>query len=281
VIDAQQNEALARGLIDAVRDAGSDPIRALVNTHFHGDHVFGNPAFPPGIEIVSHARCRAVLAEALRAAGVAEETPLPERQALELAFGADLYDLVSRDDPTWDSFRRRYHGGELAGARIRLPTVTVEGECTFHLGDRRMVLRRFGPGHTDADLVAWFPEDGVIFAADLVFSGRFPWLGGADVPEWIARLEDIASLRPRTVVPGHGEPVTAREVLAFRDLLQTVYDAVGAAAQRGLDEPAAMEQVRLPAYGHLAHYADWLPVGVRKLWRDVQKTGTAREGGSR
>jgi cyclase len=271
VIDAMQNEALARDLLEAVGAAGGGPVRALVNTHYHGDHVFGNAAFPTGVEIVAHARCRAAMAEALRGAGVGPEAPLPERAIMELTFGRNLYDLVPEGDPRREFFRWRYEAGGLAGARLRLPTVTLETECTLHLDGRRMVLRHLGPGHTDADLVVWFPDDGVAFVADLIFHGRFPWLGDSNVPAWIARLDDVARLGARTVVPGHGVPVTAREVLEFRGLLRTLMGEAAAAARDGLDEAAAMARVRLPAYAGLPRYAEWLPLAVRKLHREAKR----------
>ncbi len=273
VIDAMQNETLGCGILDAVRDAGCGPVRALVNTHYHGDHVFGNPAFPAGVEIVAHARSRAVMAEALAAAGVGLERPLPERVIMELTFGRNLYDLVPEGDAGRDFFRWRFEVGGLAGARLRLPTLAVEGECTFHFGRRRMVLRHLGPGHTDGDLVVWFPEDGVVFVADLVFHGRFPWLGDSDVEGWIGRLDDVVALAPRSVVPGHGPPVTAAEVAAFRDLLRALRDAAQAAARDGLDEAAALRRAHLPAYAGLPRYAEWMPIAIRKLYRE------ARDGG--
>jgi cyclase len=274
VIDAMQNEALGRTLLEAVRAAGGDPIRCLVNTHYHGDHVFGNPAFPGGIEIMAHARSRAAMVEVLAAAGVGPGEPLSERTIMELTFGRNLYDLVPEDDVGREFFRWRFAAGGLAGARLRLPTLAVEGECTFHLGDRRMVLRHLGPGHTDGDLVVWFPEDSVVFVADLLFHGRFPWLGDSNVPAWIARLDDVEALGARTVVPGHGEPVTTTEVLAFRDLLRALVDETRAAAGRGLDEAAAVEAVRLPAFAHLPRYKEWLPIAVRKLYREAKRGGS-------
>jgi glyoxylase-like metal-dependent hydrolase (beta-lactamase superfamily II) len=279
VIDAMQNEGLGRALLEAVRAAGGDPIRVLVNTHYHGDHVFGNLAFPADIEIVAHARSCAVMAQALAAAEVGPEQPLPERTLMELTFGRNLYELVPEGDPGREFFRWRFAAGGLAGARLRLPTLAVEGECTFHLGGRRMVLRHLGPGHTDGDLVAWFPDDGVIFVADLLFHGRFPWLGDSDVPAWITRLEEVARLGAHTVVPGHGEPVGVPEVVAFRDLLVALVEGAAAAARDGLDERAALDAVRLPAYAHLPRYKEWLPIALRKLYREARPGEPAKGGG--
>jgi len=272
VIDAMQNEALGRGILAAVRDAGCGPVRTLVNTHHHGDHVFGNPAFPRDIDIVAHARCRAAMAEVLESAAVDPEAPLPERPIMELTFGRNLYDLVPEDDAVGrDFFRWRYDGGGLAGARLRLPNVTLDRECTFHLGGRRMILRYLGPGHSETDLVAWFPDDGVVFVADLVFHGRFPWLGDSDVAGWIARLDDIVALAPRVVVPGHGAPVTAAEVTAFRDLLRALRDVAQAAARDGLDEATAIRRAHLPGYANLPRYSEWMPIAVRKLVREARE----------
>jgi glyoxylase-like metal-dependent hydrolase (beta-lactamase superfamily II) len=214
------------------------------------------------------------MVEVLAAAGVGPGEPLSERTIMELTFGRNLYDLVPEDDVGREFFRWRFAAGGLAGARLRLPTLAVEGECTFHLGDRRMVLRHLGPGHTDGDLVVWFPEDSVVFVADLLFHGRFPWLGDSNVPAWIARLDDVEALGARTVVPGHGEPVTTTEVLAFRDLLRALVDETRAAAGRGLDEAAAVEAVRLPAFAHLPRYKEWLPIAVRKLYREAKRGGS-------
>lgn len=273
VIDAMQNEALGRAVLEAVRGAGGGAVGLLVNTHYHGDHVFGNPAFPPETDILAHARCRTRLVDALRAAGVGPGDPLPERLALELTFGLNLHDLVPEGDPGREFFRWRYEAGAFATARVRLPTLAMDGECTVHLGDRRMVLRHLGPGHTDGDLVAWFPDDGVLFVADLIFHGRFPWLGDSDVAAWIARLDDVVALGARTIVPGHGPPVGQAEAVAFRDLLRGLREAVAGAARGGLDEAAAIAGVRLPAYGHLPRYAEWLPIAVRKLYRDLHTQG--------
>lgn len=270
IIDTMQNEALGRGILETVRDAGCGPVRTLVNTHHHGDHVFGNPAFPRGIEVVAHARCRAAMVEVLEAAGVGPEEALPERPIMELTFGRNLYDLVPEGDPGRDFFRWRYERGGLAGARLRLPTLTIERECTFHLGGRRMILRYLGPGHSDSDLVAWFPDDGVVFVADLLFHGRFPWLGDSDVAGWIARLGDVLALEPRTVVPGHGTPVTAAEVAAFRDLLRALVAAAQIAVRDGLDEAAAIRRAHLPAQAGLPRYAEWMPIAIRKLYRDAR-----------
>ena len=281
VSDAQQNEALARELLGGVEKAGGGPVRLLVNTHYHADQVFGNAAFAPHIDILAHARCRAALTGALGAAGVAPGALLPERLAMRLGFGATLYDLVPEGDPTLESFRRLYEASGYARARVRLPTVTIDTECTFHLAERRIVLRYLGPGHTDGDLVVWLPDDGVMFAADLVFCGRFPWLGDSDVAGWIARLDEIIALHPRVVVPGHGAPVTCSDVVGFRDLLCAAQRSVLEAIRAGLDEPTAVREVRVPAYEHLPRYAEWFPGSIRKLYRDfTSPMGVVRGKGS-
>jgi glyoxylase-like metal-dependent hydrolase (beta-lactamase superfamily II) len=90
-----------------------------------------------------------------------------------------------------------------------------------------------GPAHTPEDQVLYLPTERVLFAGDLVFRGRVPYVGQADSRHWIAALGDLLKLEPRVVVPGHGEvSTTAREDLELtRDYLLYLREAMGAAAR--------------------------------------------------
>jgi glyoxylase-like metal-dependent hydrolase (beta-lactamase superfamily II) len=61
-----------------------------------------------------------------------------------------------------------------------------------------------GPAHTPEDLVVHLPAEGVLFAGDLVFRGRIPFVGQADSGRWVKALGEMLALLPRVVVPGHG-----------------------------------------------------------------------------
>ena len=102
---------------------------------------------------------------------------------------------------------------------------------------------------------------------DLLFEGRFPWLGDCDLDGWIRTLEHTLSLELDIVVPGHGVPVTLKEVGAFRDLLKTLRDAVAARIAEGASEDATVAEVQLPEFAHLGRYNEWLSFNVRNAYR--------------
>ncbi|MGH3588805.1 MAG: MBL fold metallo-hydrolase, partial [Pseudonocardia sp.] len=107
-----------------------------------------------------------------------------------------------------------------------------QAPAVLDLGGRRAELRHLGRGHTDHDLVVAVPDAGVVFAGDLVEQGAPPSLDEAAVAEWPATLGALLDLRPRTVVPGHGEPVDTAFVAEQRAELAEVA-ALYAAVERG------------------------------------------------
>lgn len=175
VVDTRTSHRQAIELIGHLRELSPLPVRAVVNTHFHSDHVFGNRLFRPA-PIWGHARC----AERLRAGdgeaqrGWLVET-IPER------------------------------AGEWREVDIDPPDRTFAESASVDAGGRRVELRHLGRGHTDNDIVALVPDAGVLFAGDLLENGAPPSFTDAyplDWPETISRLLDLVR---GPVVPGHGD----------------------------------------------------------------------------
>lgn len=176
VIDTRSTLVQARELLDDLRHVSRLP-HLVFNTHAHFDHVLGNAAFRP-CEIWGEDGCARFMRDhgLDRRARVAAQIP-------EIA--ADL--LASPVDP---------------------PDQTFVGEATLDLGDRRVDLRFLGRGHTDHDVVALVPDDGVLFAGDLVEEGAPPSFGDAFPLDWPATLGHLLDAAGEgQVVPGHGEIV--------------------------------------------------------------------------
>lgn len=150
-----------------LREVPAGP-RMLVNTHFHGDHTFGNSAFPEAL-VIGHERTRRAMAEhGLHLTGLWPE----------VCWG-DI-DLV-------------------------LPQLTFRQELTVHLGGVRVEVFHLGPAaHTTDDTVVWLPGPRVLFTGDVVMSGVTPFCVMGSVSGSLAALERLAGLDPVTVVPGHG-----------------------------------------------------------------------------
>jgi cyclase len=218
LVDTAATEGRTRRLREAVREVAPDGPDTVVNTHFHGDHVFGNGQFAPRATIVAHEGTRADIAEA----------------------GLGLRQL-------WPEV-------EWGETPLTLPTLTFRDGLTLHTGGRtapRVELLHLGPAHTATDVVAWVPDRGVLFTGDVAWSGVTPYVLMGSVSGSLRALERMRSLRPRTVVAGHG-PVGGPEVL---DLTESYLRRVRQLAEEGLrDGRSALETARradLGAYGRL------------------------------
>lgn len=186
VIDALGSPVLAQDLMAAIRQVTAQPIRHVIVTHYHADHIYGLQAFQSaGASIIAQRASLAYLNS--------------DTAALRLA--------ASRDElaPWVDSATR------LVQADRWIDTDTV-----LEIGGERFHLHPVGPAHTPEDLVVHAEHAGVLFAGDLVFRGRIPFVGQADSRQWIASLGRLIDFQPRTVVPGHG-PVST-EPLADLEL---------------------------------------------------------------
>lgn len=172
VIDTGGSYRAGRRLRAAIEQATEKPVRFVVNTHMHPDHVLGNAAFEgDGVEFVAHHK----MARALAARG--------ERylEAAETAMGAEAFE----------------------GTRIVLPTTGIETATEIDLGGRELRLEAKPTAHTDNDLVVTDLETGTAFVGDLVFSGHVPALDGS-IKGWLEVLEEMGSPPPERIVPGHG-----------------------------------------------------------------------------
>ncbi|WP_338785117.1 MBL fold metallo-hydrolase [Streptomyces sp. DG1A-41] len=176
LIDTAATRARARRLRDAVHGVAPGGPDAVVNTHFHGDHVFGNDQFVPRATVIAHEQTRSDMAEA----------------GLALC---GIWPDVDWGDP-----------------QLTLPDVTFTDRLTLRLGELTVELSRVGPAHTASDVVAWVPRRGVLFTGDVAWSGVTPYVLMGSVEGSLRALAELRALGPRIVVPGHG-PAGGPEVL--------------------------------------------------------------------
>jgi cyclase len=265
-VDAQQYPRLARAFRTAVERVTGKPIRRLINTHCHLDHTSGNVVFAD-VPILAHEKTLAAMHAALGAKNGEHWTITDYATKIRFLFGQNLLQLVPEDDPAQSWFRSRISGPDYDTVVIAPPTETFADQFTFHLPRETVHLCYWGAAHCDGDIVVHLEKSRVIFLGDLLFYGRFPWLGDCDLNGWIDALARVLALDIAVVVPGHGMPTTLTEVARFRDMLIALRDAVDAAIKSGASEEAAVREISLPQYAGIPRYRDWLPIDVRAAYR--------------
>lgn len=243
VVDTFENPDAARELLNQIRQKTNLPIRFVVNTHYHLDHVAGNNIFAAaGATVLAQENVRAW-----------------ERTENKKFFGAKITDAEKN---TVES--------------LGLPSITYTDGVTLFLGTRQVVIRSF-PGHTGGDSAVFIPDANVVFCGDLFWNHTLPNLIDASTKPWIETLDAGIQHHPEGVfVPGHGEVGHVEDVRDFRDFLSDLRTDVAQAQAAGKTDDALIEMV-LPEIQQ--KYGKWDFIGFAKPdihYTDLELRGLKR-----
>lgn len=258
VIDATFLPARARADIALIRRLTSKPVRYLVNTHWHGDHVHGNAAYRdafPGVVIVgSRVNHDHIATQQSRIAVRAKRPDGPMRVALSA-----LEDVRARGrDSTGRAYsaaqlaridtgiaQRRLELAGLAEVRVAAPDLLFERELVLRLGEREVVLRDWGPGNSPSDITVHLPGQRILFTGDLVVH-PVPFAFGVHPLPWSRTLRALEALPVSALVPGHGPVLRDHgHTRLVRELLEAVTARVQAAVAAGAGPDETARQVDL------------------------------------
>ena len=203
VIDALGSPALAEELLAEIRRVTPLPVKHVIVTHYHADHIYGLQVFQAlGAEVIAHTRGHEYL-------------------------GSDTARLRLEDS------RETLFPWIDEKTRLVQADRWLDGPATLTLGGRRFEISHAGPAHTPEDLVVWLPESRVLLAGDIVFRGRIPFVGLADSGAWVQALERLLAYDAQVIVPGHGPVSTSAraDLQLTRDYLVHLRQSMGQAAQ--------------------------------------------------
>jgi cyclase len=269
-IDAQQTKELGRSFRAAIEKATGRSTTQLVDTHLHLDHTAGNVAFAD-IPILAQEITLRSMEAFLGAASDNRWLVSDPGQKLHLFFGSNLQALVPPGDPLERWFLERVSGPGYDTIELIGPSETFGDRMVFQHTEGALYADYWGPAHCDGDLILHIPCQNIAFLGDLLFVGRFPWLGDCDLNGWISHLDRILTLDIDTVVPGHGGIGTLKEVAEFHDLLTSLRTAVQVAVSAGWSEEAAVRDISLPQYEAMPRYREWRPPNIRAVYRHLKK----------
>lgn len=194
VIDTLISAKEAQRFIKDIRAVSNKPIRYVVNTHDHLDHVLGNSEFVKlGATIIAQTDTKAA--------------------------------IVKNGDALLQ--RAKYFGlsdETMSGTTIATPTLTFSVAMEIDLGDKKIELLHAGPSHTKGSSIVYIPDSKILFAGDVLFTNYHPNMRDGDIQGWIKVLDRLLSMDVEGIVPGHGPLSTKKDVQDMKEYLMT-FDA--------------------------------------------------------
>ncbi len=254
IVDAQATPRMAEKVIEEIRKVTDKPIKYVVLSHYHAVRVLGASAYGAEQIIMSD-----------RAGAMVEE----------------------RGQEDWDSefqrFPRLFQGHESIPGLTR-PTLTFNDRMTVYMGKRRVDLMHLGRAHTAGDIVAWVPDEQVMFTGDIVEYHSACYCGDGHFADWGNTLDAIKSFRPRAIAPGRGDALVGEEIVNeaienTRDFVESTYRPAAMVAARGGTLKEAWDAVRAecdPKFADYAIYEHCLPFNVARAYDEALGMDTPR-----
>jgi len=293
VIDTQNSPARARQVIAAIRDLTALPVRWVVNTHWHGDHVQGNEAYRdafPGVEFIGHAATARDIRERAAPAHAEEMESIPgwlERARTALLTG--VVDGQPLTDRELTDLRARLERREAYYSAISQVTAFIAPD---HLTGESMTLSTEPevrlmhlPGHTDGDMVVYIPGRRVLVTGDLL--DDLPFTGHGSPHRLVATIRALDGLDFDFIVPGHGSVREGRTHLqSVLELFESINRQVDAAAADGLDLEATTSRVDLSSFRErfvvddaaARYWGFFMSEAIRRAWEETTGNGVPVAG---
>jgi cyclase len=252
LVDTQFTKPLTRRLLDTVAARLPETrITTVVTTHANGDHCWGNELLPNAVIVGSHATTE----------GMAEELP-PARLA-------DLVATTPSESPLGRYMRTYFAEFDFSDITLTPPSVTFTGQFELNAGRHVVRLHEVGPAHTSGDVIVHVPDDGVLFAGDILFINDHPIMWTGPIDNWIRACTRIVDTGATTIVPGHGPVTDPAGVNAFRSYLEYVREQAHLRFNAGTEFWQAAIDIPMPdqyaAWGH----RERLVITVAAIYREL------------
>jgi glyoxylase-like metal-dependent hydrolase (beta-lactamase superfamily II) len=259
VVDSNFSLASTREVLAALRKLTNKPVRYVVNTHWHDDHITGNQIYReafPQVEFIGQENALADMAGmgAKNRKGLQENTPnliKLFRGQVEKNKNLAGQDLTEEERASYlkDALLLERYFESLPALQIIAPTLTLKNRLTLHRGARTIEILHLGRGHTPADLVVYLPQEGVLATGDLVVH-PVPLIGSTSLPaDYSQTLTRLLELKPKIIVPGHGSVMRDDSyVRQMIRLLDSINQQAVAAVKRGETLEQARKSVNLEEF---------------------------------
>jgi cyclase len=240
VVDSQFKD-LAPGIVKKIASVTDKPIKYLVNTHHHGDHVGGNATFQPIAVILAHHNVRRRMLASPQ--DILRDYPARVQEARKAGNETSAKSLEEQIE--W--------ARKVKVEEIPAPVLTFESEVRIYVGGETIHVFHTPPAHTDGDAVVYFEKANVLHMGDLFFHKFIPFIdvgGGGSPHGYLTAIDQVIARVPAdvTIIPGHGEVTDLAGLKGFRQYIAEVIDVAQKAKLAGKSKADFLKEVDLPAY---------------------------------
>lgn len=258
VVDANRTPAAARATIAEIRKLTNKPVRYVVNTHWHDDHIFGNQSYLevfPQVEFIAHHNTR----EDMKQLAFPHIQRGKERWSKVLAEAeSQLAKGTKANGETMNAQEKaelreqlkvyREFLPKIQSIQLTLPTITFEQKLTLHQGSRTIEILNFGNGNTRGDVVVYLPQEKVLITGDLLVH-PVPYAYGSFIKDWVETMKRVREIDAQVIIPGHGPIMRDKEYLSLViALLESVSGQVQDAVRRGLSLEETRKTLNLESF---------------------------------
>jgi len=226
VIDTRQHPRDGQDLIERIRKITDKPVKWVINSHFHGDHHFGNLPFKTaGATFVAQAETARLMAKV---------------QPKEIARRGNFF---------------KSRGFDPNEVKLVLPDITFDNELTIHLGGREVRLAYLGPGQQAGDTFVFFPHARAVFTTGMFGPRSMPNMAFTpSVESWLKLLDQLAAMDVDQILPAHGDVSTNKDVRELAAMLADEYATVKDAVAKGVSLDEALKTLKFPQYKDWRNY---------------------------
>ena len=210
VFDTFLNLNAAKDLNRAVEEITGNTVKTVIISHIHTDHIIGVSAFPAASNIISSPFTYSdIMTNAKK--DLEEVQNLPESDMDELRNKAEKGETeeIRKNAANTLNF---YDNLRKPGIKIIPPNITISEKIILYGDDRNVELINIGSAHTQEDVIAYLPDEKIVFMGDLLFANRDPWIGSGNPKKLVFFLIGFIDNDIEIYVPGHGELATKKEV---------------------------------------------------------------------
>jgi glyoxylase-like metal-dependent hydrolase (beta-lactamase superfamily II) len=285
VVDSHSKPSAALALYREIQAITRQPIRKIINTHFHWDHWQGNQVYAeafPGLEIIASKRTAENMTDPDAGGGgipyigkQLDNVPGEiERLRAEIARSSNAAQKARLES---NLRQAEAYLEELRRIKPALPNRTVASSVTLDEGGREIQLLLLGRGHTDGDVFIRLPKEKVVVTGDALIDWM-PYMNDGFPEEWVKTLDALGGFDFTRIIPGHGEVLSRESLTFFRGYLADLVDAVKQAAadgatledmQRTLPDRLAPQYERGMSKYPMGQYRERIALNIEATFRKV------------